>query len=125
MVNWEKYQNFTKAEFDCKHTGKNEMQPEFLDLLQKLRNLYGQPMIITSGYRDPTHPVEARKALPGTHTYGIACDVACRGPDAFRLVELALSVGFTGVGVNQKGSSRFIHLDIAGHPFFRPTIWSY
>ena len=37
------------------------------------------------------------------------------------------TIPFTGVGINQKGSSRFIHLDQLhekdGYP--RPTIWSY
>jgi hypothetical protein len=35
--------------------------------------------------------------------------------------------GITGVGVNQKGSGRFIHLDIVegNEHVSRPSIWSY
>lgn len=109
---WSKYKNFTKEEFNCKHTGKNMMQEEFLDKLQKLRDMYGRPLIITSGYRDSTHPIEAKKGKGGYHTKGIACDISCGSRQAFDIITIALNVGFTGVGVNQKGDGRFIHLDI-------------
>ena len=123
-MDWSKYPNFNRDEFDCKHTGKNEMKPEFMQKLQELRDLYGEPMTITSGYRDATHPVEAKKAQAGVHSLGIACDVACNGNEAFLLMKYAVIVGFTGIGVSQKGSRRFIHLDIhEGTP--RPNIWSY
>jgi len=39
----------------------------------------------------------------------------------------ALILGFTGIGINQKGTGRFLHLDLLPnlllHP--RPTVWSY
>jgi hypothetical protein len=42
-------------------------------------------------------------------------------------MRLALAKGFTGIGVQQKGGGRFIHLDNLpngpGQP--RPTVWSY
>ena len=31
---WEEYPNFTYAEFNCKHTGENNMQHEFMEKLQ-------------------------------------------------------------------------------------------
>ena len=47
--------------------------------------------------------------------------------DALKLLELAIKLGFTGFGINQKGSSRFIHLDTLENSSARPrpTIWSY
>lgn len=37
MINdWSKYPNFKQSEFDCKETGENDMQPEFMDKLQAL-----------------------------------------------------------------------------------------
>jgi zinc D-Ala-D-Ala carboxypeptidase len=121
-VDWSQYPNFSKSEFRCKETGENGMQPEFMALLQQLRNRYGKPMLISSGYRSPRHSIEARKAQAGTHAQGIACDVAVSGADAQLLVKLALDLGFTGIGVSQKaGGARFIHLDTAP----RRAIWSY
>jgi len=123
-VDWSKYQNFSKAEFDCTHCGKNQMTPDFLQKLQTLRSVYGKPMRITSGYRCPEYPIEAKKAQPGAHASGCACDIGVEGQDAHRLLKLAFAAGFTGIGVQQKGSGRFIHLDtLEGGP--RPNVWSY
>lgn len=125
-LDWSAYPNFSESEFRCKHSGKCEMHPEFMARLQKLRDLYGKPMVITSGYRDKTHPIEARKpGSGGAHTTGRACDVAVRGADAIRIVQLAIQLGFTGIGVQQKGASRFIHLDDVTEGLPRPTMWSY
>jgi zinc D-Ala-D-Ala carboxypeptidase len=123
-AHWERYANFTADEFSCKETGANEMRDSFLVLLQQLRDELGEPIKITSGYRDPTHSIEASKEAPGVHTRGLACDIACDGQMAFRIVQIAIKLGFTGIGVKQKGHGRFIHLDTyTGTP--RPNIWSY
>ena len=122
-MNWADYPYFTKAEFDCKHTGKNEMQPEFMAKLQLLREKYGKPMIITSGYRHWTHPVEARKGhTTGEHTRGTCCDIACTsGADRYQIVRLALQLSFPRIGI----AKNFIHLGIGGAGLPSPTIWDY
>jgi zinc D-Ala-D-Ala carboxypeptidase len=110
-MNWSDYPNFSAQEFNCSHCGQNEMKPEFMAKLQKLRETYGAPMKVTSGYRCPQHPIEAKKASPGAHASGLACDIGVQGEEAHRLLALALEAGFTGIGVQQKGSGRFLHLD--------------
>jgi uncharacterized protein YcbK (DUF882 family) len=82
---------------------------------------------VTSAYRHPTHPIEARKKKPGAHASGHAIDISVRGDRAHRLIEVALKYGMTGIGVAQKGGSRFIHMDdlTAENGFPRPTVWSY
>ena len=126
-MNWQDYPNFTKEEFDCQHTGENAMQPDFMQRLQALRTEYGKPMIITSGYRSTEHPIEAAKQTIGPHTTGRACDVSVSGENALLLLSLAVKHGFTGIGVKQKGSRRFLHLDdlTIADGYARPTIWSY
>lgn len=127
-MNWDKYAPyFKKSEFDCKHTGNNEMQEVFMDKLLNLRVMFNKPMVITSGYRHGTHPVEINKTTKGAHTMGRACDIAVVGFDAHVLLRMAFDCGFTGIGVNQKGSGRFIHLDDLpnSNDFPRPTVWSY
>jgi uncharacterized protein YcbK (DUF882 family) len=125
-VNWQDYPNFAEHEFRCRHTGECRMNPEFMARLQRLRDAYGKPMTITSGFRHRTHPVEARKASPGAHALGRAADVAVVGGDAIRLIVLAAECGFTGIGVQQKGEGRFIHIDdVPGNVLPRPAIWSY
>lgn len=126
-MNWSDYPNFSASEFRCKHSGKNEMNAEFMDKLQRLRTAYGKTMRITSGYRDKTHPVERSKTSTGAHTTGRAVDIAVQGHEVYELVRMAMAFGFTGIGLKQHGPSRFLHLDDLGHSAQqpRPWIWTY
>jgi zinc D-Ala-D-Ala carboxypeptidase len=123
-MNWSLYPNFEPQEFACSHCGKVRMQPEFLAKLQMLRVAYARPMRITSGYRCPDHPIEKAKPAPGAHASGCAADIAVQGVQAHELLRLAFHFGFTGVGVQQRGDRRFVHLDtLTGDN--RPMVWSY
>jgi uncharacterized protein YcbK (DUF882 family) len=122
MNDWP-YRFFTPDELRCKHTDRLEMNVRFMDRLEKLRVVYGRPMPVSSGYRDASHPSEAKKEKPGTgfHCQGRAVDIAVTGADAIDLIRLATDMGFKGIGVQQKGAGRFIHLDDREDP----AIWSY
>ena len=119
---------FTQDEMRCQ-CGCNQdgMNAEFMDRLTSLRANWGRPMVVSSAYRCPQHPIEARKAKPGAHASGRAVDIAVQGADARELLKMALDHGFTGVGVQQKGGGRFLHFDdlTAAEGWPRPTIWSY
>jgi zinc D-Ala-D-Ala carboxypeptidase len=55
--------------------------------LQKLRETYGSPMKVTSGYRCPQHPIEAKKARPGAHaSWFRLVDIGVQGEDAHTLL---------------------------------------
>ena len=112
--------HFTREEFDCQVTGTNNMEMEFLEKLDELRAYCGFPFVITSGYRHPTmHPIENKKEVPGTHAQGIAADIKItNAADRFSLVNNAVKLGFTGIGV----ASDFIHVDTRGTT---PVIWIY
>ena len=128
MMDWNLSTYFTQYEFKCSHTGQCDMDPEFIRKLNELRTAYGKPMKITSGYRHTTHPIERKKKTPGAHTTGQAADIAVSREDAFHLLRIALNTGvFNGIGIQQKGSGRFIHLDTIENSSSRPrpTIWSY
>lgn len=121
MIDWGKYSpEFRKKEFDCRHTGKNEMCPEFMDALIGVRRDLGQPIMVTSGYRDPTHPVEAVKEKPGEHSEGMAADIAVALEHRWDLIQIAQAHGFMRIGVG-KG---FIHLGRSDN-FPHPRIWTY
>lgn len=126
MIDWNDYlPYFTRDEFECSHTGKCEMNKQFMDILYNIRKEYRKPMNITSGYRDKTHPVEAAKKGTGEHQLGTCCDVAVAGEDAVRLMQIALKHGITRIGVQQKGRGRFLHLGIGGGILLNPWMWSY
>lgn len=120
---------FTEEEMKCRYSGISKMDAGFMDSLTKLRELYDKPMIITSAYRDPSlHPIESMKEKRGAHTYGRAVDIAVQGADALKLLQIVMStdLGFTRVGIAQKGAGRFIHLDnMTEAEGFPRTIWSY
>jgi zinc D-Ala-D-Ala carboxypeptidase len=120
---WNEYPNFSAGEFNCRHTGQNEMQHEFMVKLQALRTEFGRSLTITSGYRHPTHPIEARKTHSnGEHTQGNCCDVACTdGATRFRLIQLALKHGITRIGV----AKSFLHFGIGGRGLPNNVIWDY
>ena len=119
-MNWE---NFTDEELDCQHCGKENPNAEFIELMnlvQVLRNRLGFPLPVASGYRCPDHPIEKAKRQPGQHSKA-AVDIAVEFKQAHMLLREAMDMGFTGIGINQKGGGRFIHLDIRKHP----VVWSY
>ena len=124
------YKYFTDDELRC-HCGCNEqkMDEGFMERLIALRESYGKPMVISSAYRCPEHPIERSKRTLGPHTTGMAVDVQVFGENALELLRMALEVGFYGIGVSQSGArkNRFIHLDTAPQVEGRqrPWIWSY
>ena len=122
-ADWTKYPNFTKAEFDCKHTGENNMQHEFMEKLQAIRTEFNKSMTITSGFRSVKHPIEAKKTHSnGEHTQGLCADVMCiTGTDRFRLVQLALKHGITRIGI----AKTFLHLGVGNKNLPNNVIWEY
>lgn len=119
------YPNFTRKEMACTHCGAEGVRPELMEKLQAMRLEYGKPMTITSAYRCPKHPVEINKSTPGAHALGLAADIGVQGAEAHAVLALAFKHGFTGVGVQQKGGGRFIHVDVATTELPRPMVWSY
>jgi uncharacterized protein YcbK (DUF882 family) len=111
---------FRLEEFNCTHTNKCAMDSAFLEKLDALRATVGFPFRITSGYRDATHPSEARKASPGTgmHCQGRAADIAVsNGVERMNIVHEALKMGFS-VGV----ARTFVHVD---DRTTTPVLWTY
>ena len=124
LMDW-KYPNFTRQEMACRHCGAEGIRPELMDKLQALRTAYGRPMTVTSGYRCTKHPAEINKAVYGAHTMGLAVDIGVSGKEAYEVAKLAFEHGFTGIGFQQKGDGRFVHLDVVEEKLPRPSIWSY
>ena len=114
---------FTREEFACQYTGENEISDRLLLRLDLLRARCGFPFIITSGYRSEDHPIEAKKEKAGTHAQGIAADIKVSdGTQRFKIVQEAISLGFSGIGV----ASSFVHVDIRdldGNE--SPVMWTY
>ena len=98
---------------------------DFMDKIEKLRVAFGKPLKVTSAARCPAHNAKVSgTGLTGPHTSGRAIDLGVQGAEAHEVLTLALAMRFTGIGVNQKGGGRFLHLDDLTNGS-RPTVWSY
>lgn len=128
--NWQGgYKFFTAKEMTCK-CGCGMLPKHSLMLkLDALRHVHGA-IAVTSGARCPAHNMKVSSSgRNGPHTTGLAVDVAKSGTAAFKLLEQALELGFTGIGLRQHGDwvSRYIHLDILAESKgqSRPAVWTY
>lgn len=100
----------------------------FMEKIETLRLAYGKPLKVTSAARCPDYNDKVSgTGRTGPHTTGRAIDFAIDRGDAYLLASLAFASGFSGIGFQQKGANRFMHVDDLpnkpGQP--RPTIWSY
>jgi len=121
-------EHFKDKELRCKCCGINLVRESALKKLEKMRHIAGdKPIRLTSAYRCPRHEAAIGGSF-GPHPEGAGFDIDCKGTWALRLVIAAYQAGFGGIGINQKGSKRFIHVDDLANKELgrmRPWIWSY
>jgi uncharacterized protein YcbK (DUF882 family) len=114
---------FTSSEFDdptLPGSGSN-MDPAFVDILDRIRGLAGFPMRVTSGYRTPEHNTEAGGVSHSAHLRGHAADIAVSdSASRYTLVRTALALGITRIGIGKN----IVHLD--NDPSLpQDVIWTY
>lgn len=101
---------FWESEFKCK-CGKCQlipgMSPVLIERLDKMREEYGQPIIVTSGFRCKDHNKRVGGSPRSQHLYGRAADIT--GEDLDRLYELAERY-FDSIGDGRE-NGLFIHVD--------------
>lgn len=117
---------FKLEEFACRcGCGENAIVPAFVDKLDSLRDKCGFPLHINSGYRCPKHNAKiSETGRDGPHTKGRAADIEAYGNRTYEILRHVHDCGFTGIGLLQKGPSRYVHLDdLTDYP--RPNVWTY
>jgi len=103
--------HFSDKELACRcGCGKNEVEPEFLEVLEALRLIYNKPMKVTSGFRCRAHNDRVGGHPYSSHCEGLAVDIAV--PNSAIRHQLLWSImhagEFDGVGI----AATFIHLDM-------------
>lgn len=104
---------FEPWEFASKGNGKVHVKREMIAALDRVRAAVGHPIVITSGYRDPTHNARVGGAKRSRHMVGDAVDIDVSRLDEeqrYALIWHLLAEGFTSFG-SYAGSS-FIHADM-------------
>lgn len=103
--------HFNEDEFRCRHCGElpaEGIAPDLISKLETLRGVVGKPLIVTSGYRCPTHNKAVGGATKSQHVLGTAADISARGIGVDELARAAEQVGFGGIGRYQN----FVHVDV-------------
>ncbi len=105
------YKWFKLSEFDSPdRPGSGElMEPEVVQALDIARDIYGYPMIITSGVRSIDHNKSVGGSPKSSHLLGYAADIAVPNSERrFLLVEALLDAGFHRLGLGKD----FVHVDL-------------
>ncbi len=123
VIDWSKYPNFKKSEFDCScGCGYNVATDELLTKLQNARSLVGIPLVISSGCRCQKHNDKQRDSVSDSaHVKGYAADIRVEDSQTrFKVLAALFSVGFSRVGV----ADSFIHCDCdSAKP--QNVLWTY
>ena len=118
------FKNFNYGEFKCKCGGKycNGYPVSFsYDLasnLQKIRNHFGKPLVITSAIRCEKHNKNSEGVSTSKHLKGWAVDFYVRGVTAFSLMSYVKKLPFFRYTYHISGNT--IHYDI-----IPPTLKTY
>ena len=120
---------FNSSEFACKCCGEIIVSAWLVHLLNKVRESYGKPMIVTSGYRCKKRNKKLGGRENSAHRKGTAADIKCTtSKDRYKLTQLALEAGFKRIGICEeyKGDKLrgFIHLDV-DNDLVSKVLWVY
>ena len=109
--------HFNRKELSCRCCGRLEYEPRLLDALEKLRELAGRPVIVTSGFRCPEHNRRVGGKPNSLHTRGLAADVRILGQSVRKMYELARQIEtFDQGGIGVYPDEVFIHVDARPNP---------
>lgn len=101
---------FNSTEFDCHGSGccsTTLINETLVEYLQKIREHFGKPITITSGYRCATHNRNVGGATGSRHSKGDAADIVVSGVTPAEVAKYAESIGIKGIGLY----SDFVHID--------------
>lgn len=111
--------HFNISEFRCKCGREHETlnSPELIEKLEKLFTaLNCSKIIVTSGYRCPTHDMNVGGSGTGQHTKGNAADICCYGQDGQPISSKIVccktqDIGFRGIA-NITAAYIYTHVDV-------------
>ena len=101
--------NFRAGEFSCPcgKCGKTPVDDVLVKYLQQIRDHFGEPMVITSGYRCAAHNAAVGGAADSRHTKGQAADFCISGVEPVQIARYAERIGVLGIGLYDD----FVHVD--------------
>lgn len=128
MISWKKGQYkklskyFSSKEFENSTDKVFYIDPILLERLDKVREEFGEPIIITSGYRSPEHNAKIGGSKSSQHCLGKACDFKPKKFTKENLDKLYLICEKYFKAVGDGRHRGFIHVDIRDDKIRR---WTY
>ena len=107
--------NFNSSEFDCHGSGccsSTLVDDKLVTYLQQIREHFGKPVNISSGYRCAIHNKNIGGATNSRHSKGQAADIYINGVAPAEIAKYAESMGILGIGLYETNSDGFfVHVD--------------
>ena len=103
--------NFKVLEFACRDGSDTVfVSPDLVEVLQEIREHFGKPVTISSGYRTESYNKKVGGAAYSQHKYGTAADIVVSGVTPLETARYAetLLPGRGGIGLYQS----FTHVDV-------------
>ena len=103
------YFNFDEFDSPDKPGSGALMDDNVLEMLDEVREKFGKPIVINSGYRTIEHNHKVGGKSNSSHLKGLAADIKCtNSTDRFKLIYILQETGFQRIGI----ADTFIHVDL-------------
>lgn len=104
--------NFKVKEFASKdNSDKVLIDTELVTLLQRIRDHFNSPVVITSAYRTISYNASVGGSSNSNHVKGKAADIQVRGVSPVIVGMFAQSINAGGIGVYAYTTGGFVHVD--------------
>lgn len=108
--------NFKSTEFDCHGKGccsETLVDQKLVEYAQKIRDHFGKPVNVSSGYRCLTHNRSIGSGDGSQHVKGGAADIYINGVAPIEIARYAENLGIKGIGLYEtEADGYFVHIDV-------------
>ena len=116
-LNWDNIKHFKKTEITCKcGCEMNNIDLKLVNVLEDIRNHFGQACVVTSGCRCATHNKRVGGVQGSRHVSGKASDIYVKGVSANTLLAYTKSLVSKGklryTYTNGSNMNGVVHVDI-------------
>lgn len=87
----------------------DDMSPNLLSVLDKIRDMAGIPLVLNCAYRSVEYDLAKGRSGGSAHCAGLAVDIRCTtSVNRFKILKAAITCGVRRIGIGKN----YIHLDI-------------